>query len=458
MLIDLLPISLRKYFQMSKRQRKHEVQSAIWYMPLFYISMSIVFVAATLILDMIVELDQYTFEFFRISGDITRMLVSTLIGGILTLSAFTLNSLLVVLTTFSGQFSPRMLLNFISDRRTQHALGIFNGSFVYVLLVFLFVGNKTKEAYVAVPIITVALAFIAAVTFIYFINHATTWMQVHNITETMKQSSESIINKTLSEELETYRTEEPGDLMEDERDREKGLDSVGSGYIQIVNYKSMIEEARKDNIIIKFHSQVGDYILEGNQMLSYWGPGANQVDEAKYCRMIEIGHKETELQDIQMGMHKLAEIAIKSLGNDDPKTASDTIFRMAELMLTVEDYITFTPYLKDEEGQVRLILLSESFEYYIYRGFGYIRHYARDNHLIITELISALAMVAESIDPSKHDRIWEFACNTLDHIEQEIIYNLDKVFLLNAVKKLADLTDHQFDYNAIERRFYPEKI
>ncbi|ARI78898.1 DUF2254 domain-containing protein [Halobacillus mangrovi] len=458
MLIDLLPVSLKKYFQMSKRQRKHEVQSAIWYMPLFYISMSIVFVAATLTLDLIVELDQQTYEFFRISGDITRMLVSTLIGGILTLSAFTLNSLLVVLTTFSGQFSPRMLLNFISDRRTQHALGIFNGSFVYVLLVFLFIGNKTKEAYVAVPIITVALAFIAAVTFIYFINHATTWMQVHNITETMKQSSESIINKTLSEELEAYRTEEPGDLMEDERDREKGLDSVKSGYLQIVNYKSMIEEARKDNIIIKFHSQVGDYILEGNQMLSYWGPGANQVDETKYCRMVEIGHKETELQDIQMGMHKLAEIAIKSLGNDDPKTASDTIFRMAELMLTVEDYITFTPYLKDNEGQVRVILLSESFEYYIYRGFGYIRHYARDNHLIITELISALAMVAESIDTSKHDRIWEFACNTLDHIEQEIIYNLDKVFLLNAVKKLADLTNHQFDYNAIERRFYPEKI
>ncbi|KHE73229.1 DUF2254 domain-containing protein [Halobacillus sp. BBL2006] len=458
MLMDLLPVSLKKYFQMSKRQRKNEMQSTIWYMPIFYISMSIVSVAITLFLDLVVELDQYTFELFRISGDITRMLVSTLIGGILTLSAFTVNSLLVVLTTFSGQFSPRMLLNFVSDRRTQHALGIFNGNFVYVLVVFLFIGNESREAYVAVPIITVLLAFVSALTFIYFINHATTWMQVHNITYTMKRSSEKIINQTLKKELEAYRVEEPGDLMDEERENERSIGSIKSGYLQIVNYRSMIEEARKDNIIVKFHSQVGDYILKGNQLLSYWGPGAEQIDESKYCRMVEIGHKETELQDIQMGMHKLAEIAIKALGNNDPKTATDTIHRMSELMLTVEDYITFTPYLKDNDEQVRVILLSESFEYYIYRGFGYIRHYARDNHLIITELISGLAMVAESIDASKHDRIWEFACNTLDHIEQEIIYNLDKVFLLDAVKKLALLTNHEFDYDAIERRFYPEKI
>jgi uncharacterized membrane protein len=458
MLMDLLPVSLKKYFQMSKRQRKHEMQSTIWYMPLFYISMSIVSVAITLFLDLVVELDQYTYELFRISGDITRMLVSTLIGGILTLSAFTVNSLLVVLTTFSGQFSPRMLLNFVSDRRTQHALGIFNGNFVYVLLVFLFIGNESREAFVAVPIITVLLAFVSALTFIYFVNHATTWMQVHNITDTMKRSSEIIINQTLKKELEAYRVEEPGDLMDEERKNEKSVGSIKSGYLQIVNYRIMIEEARKDNIILEFHSQVGDYILKGNKLLSYWGPGADQVDEDKYCRMVEIGHKETELQDIQMGMHKLAEIAIKALGNNDPKTATDTIHRMSELMLTVEDYITFTPYLKDNDEQVRVILLSESFEYYIYRGFGYIRHYARDNHLIITELVSGLAMVAESIDTSKHDRIWEFACNTLDHIEQEVIYNLDKVFLLDAMKKLAQLTNHEFDYNAIERRFYPEKI
>ncbi|MFZ0369547.1 MAG: DUF2254 domain-containing protein [Halobacillus sp.] len=457
MLMDLLPVSLKKYFKMTKQQRKQEVQSTLWYMPLIYISSSILFVAITLVLDLVLELEQYTFQSFRINAEITRMLVSTLIGGLLTLSAFTLNSLLVVLTTFSGQFSPRMLINFVADRRTQHALGIFNGSFVYVLLVFLFIGNTSYEYFVAVPIITIILVFIASLTFIYFINHATTWMQVHNITETMKQSSQAMINNTLSEDLEPFRTKQAGDLLQDYEENTETIVAGRSGYVQLVDYRSMIEQARKDNVIIKFHSQVGDYILQTNKLISYWGPGADLVDEELYYSMIKIGHKETELQDIQMGMHKLAEIGIKSLGNDDPKTATNTIHQMAELMLTVEDYITFTPYLTDSDGQVRIILLNETFEYYIYRGFGYIRHYAGDNHLIITEIVGALAMVAESIDSSKHQSIWDFAYNTLDHIEKKVVYQLDKTFLLDQVKRLALATDNLYGYYAIERRFYPEK-
>ncbi|SFG62758.1 Uncharacterized membrane protein [Halobacillus alkaliphilus] len=457
MLMDILPVSLKKYFQMTKQQRKQEVQSTLWYMPLIYISSSILFVAITLILDLVLELEQYTFQSFRINAEITRMLVSTLIGGLLTLSAFTLNSLLVVLTTFSGQFSPRMLINFVADRRTQHALGIFNGSFVYVLLVFLFIGNTSYEYFVAVPVITIILVFIASLTFIYFINHATTWMQVHNITETMKKSSEAMINNTLSKDLEPFRTKQAGDLLKDHEENMQCVEAARSGYVQLVDYKSMIEQARNDNVIIKFHSQVGDYILQTNKLISYWGPGADLVDEEFYYSLIKIGHKETELQDIQMGMHKLAEIGIKSLGNDDPKTATNTIHQMAELMLTVEDYITFTPYLTDNGGQVRIILLNETFEYYIYRGFGYIRHYAGDNHLIITEIVGALAMVAESIDTSKHQAIWDFAYNTLDHIEKKVVYQLDKTFLLEQVKRLAVATDNLYGYYAIERRFYPEK-
>ncbi|WP_244151642.1 DUF2254 domain-containing protein [Halobacillus dabanensis] len=440
---------------MSKRQRKHEMQMTLWYMPLLYISMSVLVVIITLLLDIVFQIEQYTFEFFRINAEITRMLVSTLIGGILTLSAFTLNSLLVVLTTFSGQFSPRMLLNFVADKRTQHALGIFNGNFVYVLLVFLFIGNTEYESFVAVPIVTIFLAFTSSVTFIYFINHATTWMQVHNITDTMKKSSQQIINQTLRKDLEQYRTKEPGDLMEEYKSEAQQVEAITSGYIQLIDYRAMIEEARKDNILIQFHSQVGDYILKGNNLFSFWGPDAHKVDEEKYCKMVSIDYKETELQDIQMGMHKLAEIGIKSLGNDDPKSAINTIHQMAELMLTVEDFITFTPYLVDNEKQVRIVLLSESFESYIYRGFGFIRHYARDNHLIITELVDSLAMVAASIDESKHQMLWEFACNTLDHIETKVIYQLDKSILLESLERLAKITGNKLDYYAIYRRFYP---
>jgi len=455
MLKNMLPLSIRKYVVMSKRQRMREIRLTIWYMPFFYICFSILLVALTLYLDLYADISQYTSDFLSMDASVTRMLVSTLIGAILTLSAFTLNSLLVVLTMFSGQFSPRMLLDFISDKQTQHALGIFNGSFVYVLLLFLFIGDSKEELFVAAPIMTIGLAFLTAVTFIFFINHASTWMQVHNITYNMKQVSEVMINQTLKNDLETHRTTENGDLMEQEKENIIHLQARESGYIQLIDFHGIIERAMQDNLIIQLHYKVGDYILAGNKIMSIWGPETNDISDGFYLTFIEMGHKETEIQDLQMGIHKLAEVAIKALGNDDPKTASNTIDQMADLMLTVEDHLSFTPYLIDREGRVRVILQSEAFDYYLYRGFGYIRHYAKDNHLIITDIVRALALIAESIQPSKHKDIWEFACNTIDHIEREVIYELDKTFLLQEVHKLARLTENLGEYKKIESKFYP---
>ncbi|WLR50379.1 DUF2254 domain-containing protein [Bacillus tianshenii] len=448
----LLPLEIQKYLAMSKRQRQYELSLTLWYMPLVYIGVALLLVALTLYLDLRLEISNYVGSFFHAKAQPTRLLVSALIGGILTLSAFTLNSVLVVLTTFSGQFSPRMLLNFISDRITQHILGIFHGSFVYVLVVFLFITSKPEEYFVAVPSMTVLLAFLSAVTFIFFINHATSWMQVHNITYNMKNESKSIIKQSLKDELERYRVVKPGNMLEDYRNHEKLALSPQSGYVQWFNFRKMLEEARKDDIVIQLYNKVGDYTLKNNRLFSYWGPGAEQIDVAKYCSLIEIGYKETEIQDIKMGMNKLTEIAIKSLGNDDPKTTITTIHQMADLLLAVEGDITFTPYLADKNNQTRIVMASEDFNYYLYRGFGYIRHYAGDNYLIITEIILALSMIAQSINSDKLETIWEFSRNTIDHIPTEFIYDLDRDYLLEKLYHLALFTDHEEDYYTVERR------
>ncbi|WP_246125715.1 DUF2254 domain-containing protein [Alkalicoccus halolimnae] len=448
-----LPESLRKYFQMSRRERKYEMSSTLWYMPFFYISLAIILVIGTLFLDLATDIDQYAFEMLRIDTETTQILVSTLIGGILTLSAFTLNSLLVFLTTFSGQFSPRMLLNFVAEKQTQHALGIFNGSFVYVLLVFLFIGSTEREVFVAVPLMTIFLAFFAAVTFIYFINHATTWMQVHNITDTMKKNSQKIVKHTLSRELEIYRTKDPGNIDEKKLSRGVTLHAPRNGYIQLVDYRQMIECARKDNIIVQFHFRMGDYILEGNKLLTYWGEDIAHVKDDKYSGMIRIGHKELELQDIHVGMHKLSEIAIKSIGNNDPKTVINAIHQMSELMLDVVSHVTFTPYLVDESREVRLILLKETFESYVHKGFGYIRYYAARDHLIIGEMVKSFSMLAESIDEEKRQTLWDFAYDTSLFMRSEEIYRLDRKFLLQSFEQLAITTDNIEDYKEMEDRF-----
>lgn len=451
MFLNLLPTSFKKYLLMSKRQRHHELQLTLWRTPLLYIIASFFLVAATLFLDVGVGLANYTIEFFQSKFETTRLLIGTLIGGILTLSAFTLNSLLVVLTTFSGQFSPRMLQNFVKDRQTQHILGIFNGSFVFVLVMFLFISSRPVEYFVAVPFATAGIAFINALTFIYFINHAAAWMQVHNITDGMKKVSEDIIHGSLKRDLEDYRTKEPGDLMGAYQNQKQKIKATYSGYVELINFYEMVKEAKKDNIIIKIETRIGNFILKDNVLFSYWGPGAEDINEEKYVNMMIIGHKETEIQDLKMTMNKLSEIAVKALGNNDPKTATNTIHQLSDLLLTLDNNITFTPYLADDTKQVRLIIGVEDFDFYLYQGFGTIRHYAQKNFPIITVIIASLERLSKSIDPSRHENLWRFSKNTLDHIYTEFIFDLDRDLLLKKLYQLAANTGNVEEYYEIKQ-------
>ncbi|WP_430788013.1 DUF2254 domain-containing protein [Virgibacillus flavescens] len=450
MFLKLLPHSVKKYFLMSKRQRRHELQLTLWRTPFYYILATFFLVALTLYVDVGLGLAQYTNDFFQAGFDTTRLLISSLIGGILTLSAFTLNSLLVVLTTFSGQFSPRLLQNFVKDKQTQHVLGIFNGSFVFVLIMFLVISSHPVDYFVAVPLVTAGIAFITALTFIYFINHATAWMQVHNITDGMKKVSEDIITGSLKQDLESYRVKEPGELYKSLETKKKFVRSPKSGYIELIDFYPLVEQAKKDNIIIKMETRVGGFTLVDNLLFSYWGPGAENINEEKYRDMIVIGHKELEIQDLKLTLNKLSEVAIKAMGNDDPKTATNTIHQLSDLLLTLDNHITFSPYLADPDKQVRLITSTDDFDFYLYQGFGTIRHYAQKNYPIITEMIASLEKLAKSIDSSRHEDLWKFAKNTIDHVYTEFIFDLDRDLLLKKVYELAEATDNIKGYYEIE--------
>ncbi|CAM3909157.1 DUF2254 domain-containing protein [Alkalicoccus chagannorensis] len=452
---NYLPESVAKYFNMSRRERKHEMQSALWYMPALYISIAITLAAVSLYLDLGRNAEQYAPDVLRIHADTTQMLVSTLIGGILTLSAFTLNSLLVFLTTFSGQFSPRMLLNFIADKKTQHALGIFNGSFVYVLLVFLFIGSTEIDSFSVVPMTTIFLAFFTSVTFIYFINHASTWMQVYNITDTMKTNSEEMMKDTLSNELEVYRRKDAGDLKDEFFESSRHLYSRKSGYIQLINYREMIEAARKTDIVIEFHFGMGDWVLDGNQLLSIRGKKVEEIDVEKFHDMIRVGHKEIEIQDLRMGMHKLAEVAIKSLGNSDPKTAVNALHQMSGLMMEVVTNVTFTPYLADENGETRLIVQADSFESYLYEGYGFIRHYCADDHLILAEMAKSFRTMAETLGEDKAQILWEFAEDSLECLDKSRIFHLDRKNLVQSYRHLARATGNETMFAELEKELIP---
>ncbi|MCP3029156.1 DUF2254 domain-containing protein [Halobacillus sp. A5] len=448
--MNFFPLEIRKYLQMSHRQRKNELQMTLWSMPLIYIGASTAIIVFTIFLDLQLNISNFVHPWFTAGGDATQILVSALIGGILTLSAFTLNSLLVVLTNFSDQFSPRMMFNFIADKTTQHLLGIFHGSFIYVLFIFLFLTNNENELYSAIPVMSVMLAALTIITFIFFINHAASWMQVHNFTYAMKNTSKSTIKESQKYGFEESSRQEAGDLMEKYAEGEMSVKTSEAGYLQTVYFKKMINQADKDNIVIKMHKKIGDFTLKENVLFSYWGPGQSSVNEDTYMDLIEIGHKKTEIQEMKMGIMKLSEIAVKAVGNSDPQTAISTIHHISDLLADVESKVAFSPYLHDQNKQTRIIVPREDFEYFLHTGFSTIRNAATGHLTIITELIAVMGMLAQTIGSDKHATLWDFAENTTEQVFENHIYDLDKKYFLEKLHELAVFTDNEKSYRAIE--------
>ena len=66
-----------------------------------------------------------------------RTLLSTFIGGLLSLTVFSFSMVMVALNQAAANFTPRLLPGIISNRRHQIVLGFYIGTILYCIVVLL---------------------------------------------------------------------------------------------------------------------------------------------------------------------------------------------------------------------------------------------------------------------------------------------------------------------------------
>ncbi|MFP3339618.1 DUF2254 family protein, partial [Micrococcus sp. SIMBA_131] len=89
---------------------------------------------------------------------------------------------------YSSQFSPSTLQDFISDRFTQHVLGVFVAGFNFALVNMLLLTGKDSRIILS-PLLTVILAITCLLFFVLFIHHSATFVQVNNLIEKITRKS-----------------------------------------------------------------------------------------------------------------------------------------------------------------------------------------------------------------------------------------------------------------------------
>lgn len=330
-----------------------------------------------------------------------RSILSTLIGGILSLTVFSFTMVMVVLSQASSNFSPRILPNLIANKRHQIILGIYIGTLTYCILILISLGAYGVDTN-SLGLSTMAAALFGVICiglFVYFIHSISTAIQIHTIVdrlfedtwEYLEKEHESQVNSKV--ELKLINT-----------DNWTTVKNNKTGYFRGFYVSLMKNSLIAQNNQIEILPYINEHMWEGQPILKIKNPlTQEEIDNLIFC--IEISSNRHQGDQGMSGLIKLMEIAVKAMspGINDPGTAIEVIVRLGQLLRKILHFSpTISQYINDSETILirHHIAAQELFRIVVQP----IRLYAKKDSTVLYELISALKFIQQDPDVSKEDK------------------------------------------------------
>lgn len=325
--------------------------------------------------------DEQAWYLFRGGPEGARSVLTAVASSMMTFAGLVFSVTILVLQQASNQFSPRVLRTFLRDRRSQLALGIFMGTFVYALLGLRTVRGTAEGLDIEshVPSLTVWSAVILVLlcvgTFIYYIHHVAQSIRavviLTRIRDETRHSLEHLYPEGVGQDTEETRLVRPD-----------GLPSLlvpspaRSGVLVAVNEAALLECARQAGVIVALVPMMGDFVPQGAPLFEVWGD-AMDLDVKALTRGVGIGHERTLQQDTAFGFRQLVDIAERALspGINDPTTAVQAIDQLHDLLRKMVLRRFPSPSREDDKGQLRLICPRPDWNAYVRLAVDEVREY-----------------------------------------------------------------------------------
>lgn len=233
---------------------------------------------------------------------------------------------IAALSLASGQMGPRLLRNFVRDRRNQLALGIFLGTFAYALLVLRTIRAEQQGTFIPHLAITggIALALCCTATLVWFVHRVATSINIESVIDSVHNDLVATIEGNTSKHPDEGQVTDikAGDLVSIE----------GSNYLQALDVEGLAAWAVNQNVRVKLRVRPGDYVPVGFPVAEVIPPcrgAVNALDDA-----LAFGRQPATLQDLEYSVRQLTEIAVRALspGINDPFTAGSVLERLADVL------------------------------------------------------------------------------------------------------------------------------
>ena len=279
-----------------------------------------------------------------------QTILGILAAAMLTMTTFTFSTVLVVLTMYSSQFSPRAPENFIRSSTTRHVLGIFLGGFIFNMLSLLYMQKDVFDHEILSTAVGIFVVFICIAAFAYYIHFVAANVQVSTLINKLMADAERIIG----EYMNLYEREHVTLDQWQPQGEKAQIKAKSSGYIQFVDLSKLEDWAEQNDAQVEIIAKIGEYVFEGKPLMNIYSETKHLHPEKAF---ITIGDERTAEEDLGYSIQKIIEVAIRatSPGRQDPNTANDILMRLGHLLGQVGHLKTDGLVLTDEAGNNRLL-------------------------------------------------------------------------------------------------------
>ncbi len=379
------------------------LRSALWVMPTASV---LFFLVAGLALSHVSIGDDSPIRWLVFQGtpEDARQMLIVVSSTMITVTGLVFALTIIALQIASGQYSPRLLRNFMRDRGTQFVLSVFVGAFAYSTAGLHTVGVQNPDAAAFMPRLAVSgslgLALASLGVLIYFIHHLSSSIQIDTIMSMIVRETLEVIDDLYPDQADSLESEEH---CPDLPTWAITMPSDRSGYIQEISPEALVEVAARKDLVIRFVKSVGHHVVAGTPIAWVWHRSSDHLPselglEEAIHDSVQIGFERTMLQDVPFGIRRLVDIGNRALSAaiNDPYTATQAVHHLSEVLCILARRRLGDRLYRDDHGTVRVAIPFPDFADYLQLSTGQIRRFGAKEPAVARSLIQLLRNVCNS--------------------------------------------------------------
>jgi uncharacterized membrane protein len=369
------------------------------------------------------------------SAPAAMAICSSISSGMIALTGIVFSLTFVMVQFSATAYSPRLVLWVARDPVMAHALGVFNATFLYSLMLLAWVDRSASGK---VPFISgwmvLALLLASMGLFIALIERIGLLQINRMLIFTGDQGRKAIAELYPGAAGAAPAAARPAST---EAPVIQTIAHVGRPQaVQAVHLAALVQQATEADVVLEVTVAVGDTVMDSAPLLRVHGARA-ALDEQALRDAIDLGDERTFEQDPKYALRLVVDIAIRALSPaiNDPTTAVQALDQVEDLLLLLGRRDLEVGRYSDRAGRLRLTIPFPAWEDFLRLGLDEICAYGAGSVQVMRRMSALIENLCAVLPAERHA--------ALQHWERRLKASIARSFADAEEKRDASVPDRQ---------------